>query len=315
MIVKCEKCQSEFNLNESLLKKDGSMVRCSVCKNIFRVFPQVQEASKESEEDDFSITAMEETVALDLPPELENLEPDAIEEDKEYSFDKAFEDAMEEVIEEEEITASDDELIEEQKEDESESMEEDEEEEPVTKKKGRSKTLLIVLSSIFFLIIAFLVIFFFFPGIIPDSIYSRPTETKSSVPDAGTAQLNFKGVAGAFLKSEKAGDLYIIKGTVINNDSKSRSYILLKGGILDKEGKPIKEATAFAGNNFTEDQLKEISKEEINAAMQNRSGMDNSDIDVKPGASIPFTIIFTDLPERSNMVDLTVEAVSSTVGK
>jgi hypothetical protein len=176
-------------------------------------------------------------------------------------------------------------------------------------------SLLIVLSSILFLIVAFLIIFFFFPGVIPDSIYSRPTETKLSVPDAGTAQLNFKGVVGSFLKSDKAGDLFIIKGTVINNDSKSRSYILLKGGVLDKEGKPIKEATAFAGNNFTEDQVKEISKEEISAAMQNRSGMDNSGIDVKPGASIPFTIIFTDLPEKGKMVDLTVEAVSSTVGK
>jgi predicted Zn finger-like uncharacterized protein len=302
MVVKCEKCQSEFNLNESLIKKDGSMVRCSVCKNIFRVFSQEQEFSIESEEDDFSITAMEETVALDLPPELENLESDIIEKDKEYTFDKAFEDAMEEVIEE-------------QKEGESESMEEDEKEEPKIKKEGKSKTLLIVLSSILFLIIAFLVIFFFFPGIIPDSIYSKQTETKSSVPDTGTAQLNFKGVTGSFLNSDKAGDLFIIKGTVINNDSKNRSYILLKGGILDKEGKPLKEATAFAGNNFTEDKLKEISKDEINAAMQNRSGMDNSGIEVKPGASIPFVIIFTDLPEKSKMADLTVEAVSSTVGK
>jgi predicted Zn finger-like uncharacterized protein len=315
MIVKCEKCRSKFNLDESLVKRDGSMARCSVCKNIFKILPPERVSSMEPQEDDFSITAMEETVALDLPPELENLESDYIEKDKEYSFDKAFEDAMEEVAEEEESFASDDELIEEKRDDKSESMEEDEEERPAVNKKGKSKTLLIILSGILFVIIAFLVIFFFFPGIIPDSIYSRPAETKSSVSDTGIAQLNFKGVAGSFLKSEKAGDIFIIKGTVINNDSKSRSYILLKGGILDMEGKPLKEATAFAGNNFTEDQLKEISKEEINAAMQNRSGMDNSNIDVKPGASIPFVIIFIDLPEKSKMVDFTVEAVSSTVGK
>jgi predicted Zn finger-like uncharacterized protein len=317
MIIKCEKCESEFNLNEDLLKKSGSTVRCSICKNVFKVFPKVQETSETTDEDDFSITAMEETVALDLPPDLDGFEPDTIEEDKEYSFDKAFEDAMEEVSEEEGVTSSDEELIAEETESDS-LTEEDQEEDTADEdgKKGKSKLLLIILLSILCLIIVSMIIFFVFPGVIPESIYSRQTETKLPVAtDAGITQLNFKGVTGLSSKSDKAGDLFIIKGTVINNDSESRSYILLKGGILDKENKPVIEETVYAGNNFSDDQLKQMSKEEIKTAMQNRSGTDNSDVDVKPGASVPFMIIFTDLPEKSKLVYLTVEAVNSSIGK
>jgi predicted Zn finger-like uncharacterized protein len=319
MIVKCEKCQSEFNFNENLLKKDGSMVRCSVCKNTFKVFPQSKEPSIEPGDDEFSNSAMEETVALDLPPELEDLEMDTVKEGKEYSFDKAFEEAMEEVSKDEDIVSSDDELEERLSESGDEEDEEDMEPEDKPEKKGKSKILLIVLSCIFFLVVVFLVIFFLFPSVIPDSIYSRhqetKQETKSTASEPGSVQLNFMGVKPAFSKSEKAGDLFLIKGVVINNDSKSRSHILLKGGILDKEGKLVREEIGYAGNNFSDDQLKQLSREEIKAAMQNRSGMNNSNVEVKPGATLNFMIIFMDLPEKGRMADLTVEAVSSTAGK
>jgi pilus assembly protein FimV len=321
MIIKCEKCESEFNLDDGLLNKNGSTVRCSVCKNLFKVFPPEQDIFAETEDDEFSITAMEETVALDLPPDLDGIEPDAAEQNKEYSFDKAFEDAMEEVIEDDEIITSEDERHEERKEETSELQFEEDDEPGIirngtkTEGKGKSKRLLISLSVLLFLIVTFLIIFFFFPGILPDSLYSSSTSSKESVSDAGINQLNFKGVASSFSESGKAGQLFIIKGTVINNDQKSRSFILLKGDILDSNGKPLKEETAYAGNTLTEDQLKQISKEDIKAAMNNRSGVENSNVDVKPGASLPFMIIFSDLPDKTKMVDLTVEAVSSATGK
>jgi predicted Zn finger-like uncharacterized protein len=316
MIVKCEKCQSEFNLDESLLKKDGSKVKCSVCKNTFKVFPQIKESFKEPEEDEFSNTAMEETVALDLPPELEEMEQDSFEEEKESSFDKAFEEAMEEVSKDEDIVPSDDETEEEA----SESVDEEEEEESrdTTEKKGKSKTLLIILSCVLFLVIAFVVIFFLFPSVIPDSIYSKhpePVKTVAADTDISLIYIKSGSVVYSFAKSEKAGELFVIRGTVVNNDSKNRSYILLKGGILDKQDKPLREVTAYAGNNFTDDQLKQLSKEDIKAAMQNRSGMDNSNVEIKPGASLPFTVIITDLPERSKMGNLSVEPVSWSTGK
>lgn len=39
MIITCKKCNTSFNLDESLLKQTGSRVQCSKCNNIFIVYP------------------------------------------------------------------------------------------------------------------------------------------------------------------------------------------------------------------------------------------------------------------------------------
>ncbi len=43
MIITCEKCDVNFNLNESLLKPSGSKVRCSKCKHVFTAYPPMPE--------------------------------------------------------------------------------------------------------------------------------------------------------------------------------------------------------------------------------------------------------------------------------
>ena len=77
MIVDCEKCDSKFNLDDTLIQENGSKVRCSVCKHIFTVFP--------SQKNDEIDALVEETAPLDSPPEL-------IREDPEMDdiFDKLF---------------------------------------------------------------------------------------------------------------------------------------------------------------------------------------------------------------------------------
>jgi predicted Zn finger-like uncharacterized protein len=319
MIIKCEKCQSEFNLDERLLKKDGSTVRCSVCKHTFKVFLQEPEVIGEPEtDDDFSNTAMEETVALDLPPDQEDIDHE-MEEDKQYSFDRAFENAMQEVIEDEDLIIPDNDLDTDEKEDTSELSNKKpapaaQNKNGIKKKaKGKPGILLISLLIVLILIVTFLVIFFFFPAILPESLYSTPSKTSETQSDAGVSKLGIEGVTGSFFTADIAGHLYIIKGSVINNDLKPISYILLKGAILDEKGNPIKQDTAYAGNALTDTQLKEMTWENINKNMKNRAGTDNSNIEIKTGSSIPFMIIFKDLPDSAN--ELSVEAISSSYQK
>ena len=317
MKVKCEKCKSEFNLNESLLKKEGSTVRCSVCKSVFKVFPPEPDIFEGPLEEDFSDTAMEETVALDMPPDMEGIEEESIMEDRRDSFDKAFEEAIEEVVEEEDLVVPDDETMP-VREDTVELITKKTETAAVEtrdlqkKKKVRSKILLITLSIVLLLIIASLVVFFFFPGILPDSLFSTPSTNMESAVEAGVNKLDFEGVTGSFSKSDKAGKLYIIEGSVINNDQKARSSILLKGSLLNEQGSPIKQEIAYAGNVFTDEDLNGMSVDDISKALKNKTGRDNINVDIKPGAPIPFMIVFTDLPE--GMSEFTLEAVSSSYG-
>jgi len=318
MIVKCEKCKSEFNLNEGLIKKEGSPVRCSVCKSVFKVFPPEPTLFEGPLEDDFSDTALEETVALDMPPDIEGIEEEPVEEDKRDSFDRAFEEAMEEVAEDEDLVISDEISI--PVREETAELHTKKAAAPAVKtagaqkkEKGRPKILLISLSIVLLLIVAFLVIFFFFPGMLPDSLYSKPPATAETAADAGVNKLDFEGVVGSFSKSDKAGKLYIIEGSVINNDQKPRSSILLKGSLLNEQGSPIKQEIAYAGNVFNDEELNSMSKDDIGKTLKNRTGRDNINVDIKPGASIPFMIVFTDLPE--GMSEFTLEAVSSSYGK
>jgi predicted Zn finger-like uncharacterized protein len=37
MIVTCNECDSSFNVDDSLIKDDGSKVRCSKCSSVFIV--------------------------------------------------------------------------------------------------------------------------------------------------------------------------------------------------------------------------------------------------------------------------------------
>jgi predicted Zn finger-like uncharacterized protein len=43
MIVTCQNCEAHFSLNDGLVKKTGSKVRCSKCKHVFMIYPDKAE--------------------------------------------------------------------------------------------------------------------------------------------------------------------------------------------------------------------------------------------------------------------------------
>ncbi|MFC1867717.1 zinc-ribbon domain-containing protein [Thermodesulfobacteriota bacterium] len=310
MIIKCEECESEFNLDESLLNEDGSRLRCSVCKNVFIAFPPEPESIEEPSEDAPRNVELEETVALDSPPDFDGIELELSDEDKEDAFDKAFEDALEEAPAEPAWA----------KEDSAEIPGTGAEADlaapsisPATKRAGRSKILLIIFIIILLFIVGALAVFFLAPDILPDSLSSMKPVKKEAIVDTGIRRLSFKGVSGSFLQTNKSGQFFVIKGTVFNNNPKSRSFILLKGAILDNSGKKIRQNLVYAGNTFDDKQLKEKSIEEIDRGLKNQAGKGNTNVNVKPGSSVPFMIVFKNLP--NNLSEFEVEAVSSSPGK
>ena len=50
MIITCQKCSTSYHLDETLLKPEGTKVRCTVCKTIFKAYPPI-EASLEHKQD------------------------------------------------------------------------------------------------------------------------------------------------------------------------------------------------------------------------------------------------------------------------
>jgi predicted Zn finger-like uncharacterized protein len=52
MIVTCDECESSFNVGDSLIKADGSKVRCSKCSSVFVVYPDTSDYDELPELDD-----------------------------------------------------------------------------------------------------------------------------------------------------------------------------------------------------------------------------------------------------------------------
>jgi len=336
MIIQCEKCRTKFSLNESLIKEAGSKVRCSQCGNVFVAYPPENTFSQEAETIPVKKEDLDTTMTLDSPPVLAGDAGETGGKDQDVDFADVFEESMEDIekfeavspedlqslLDEESAVPSPDEAVmkeelppavpEERGKEESEEIVEGPPTVFAPKKSGRSPLLLIVLVILFALIGAAIAIFFWAPDLIPDSMsFLKPVEKQVAI-DSGIRRLKFPSVNGSFVDSKKTGRLFVIQGKIKNNYAKSRSFILIKGTILDDGGRPVKMKMAYAGNAFKEGEIGALTLEEINKAMKNRFGKGKKNIDVAPGATVPFTIVFENLPE--NLGEFSVEAVSSSPG-
>ena len=323
MIIECGSCQSKYNLDEGLLKSGGSKVRCSVCKNVFIAYPPEEVLIEEPATDMILEEGLDETLSLDSQPGVDEKEAAPGKGAAESNFDLAFEEAMDEADVHEAVPSDELPDIEEEERAPAESAdmprEEAEEgleagEAPVSKMKtGRSRALLVILLILLLILGGAIAISKIAPNLIPGSIPFLQSSKKQEVMDPGVARLSFKAVTGSFIQSSKAGQLFVIKGMVTNNYPKRTSFILLKGTILDDKGKVVKVKMAYAGNTLAEKKIKETPIEELNQGLKTRAGRNRMNLNVQPGATIPFMIIIDKLPE--NVSEFTVEAVSSSLEK
>ena len=330
MIIACEKCKSTFQLEESLLRDKGSKVRCSLCRHVFTVYPTTSSSIEEAAPFGDVDEAMQETVALDSPPSLDDQE--------ETDFDTAFEAALEKESipatsfndlpdEGDEISFGSSEgtdalggigaditeegpdlagLTDTEVGEKTVKFSSDQE------KPHRKRRLVPFLLILLILVAAGVAIFFFKPSLIPESLHFLKPATKLEITDLGVSRLDFKAVSGSFVESKTAGKLFVIKGMITNNYPRTRSHIFIKGSLLDDQGKVVKRKVSYAGNSFTESELQDMSMGQIDEALKNKSAKDNMNVDVQPGGSIPIMVVFDGLPDH--LSEFTVEAVSSAPG-
>jgi hypothetical protein len=188
--------------------------------------------------------------------------------------------------------------------------------EPVEVKAKKSKTTPKLLLPFIVLLVVIIggvaAVIFFAPDLLPDSFsFLKPT-TKQEVKDIGNRRLSFRAVNGNFVESRDGGTLFVIRGIVRNDYPKGRSFILVRGSILDDNGKTVMRKMAYAGNTFKEKDLRDLPIGQINKGLKNRAGMARKNINIAPGVGTPFMIVFENLP--NNLSEFTVEAVSSSPG-
>jgi len=339
MIIECERCHTKFNLDENLLKENGSKVRCSICKHVFTAFPPKSEI--EIEEDSTERLEEQEIVPPEETPKEEDVVPDVdktiiteaveglrqeeegieaisfedisqldsglIKEEEELEVKVDVDEAMKRAARvEEEILAREEEQIGE----EIEETEKPAKPRPIIKKRRSSRLWITILLIILFLVGAAAALIVFKPNFLLESLpLFKKHLSKEQVLDMGNKRLSFKDLNGSFVNLKKAGKLFLVKGLVVNNYPDKRKYIRIKSNILDSKAKVVKSKIAFAGNPINDKELQSLSIEEINKRLMNKFGENKMNTNILPGSSIPFMIIFSDLPE--DISEFTVEPISS----
>lgn len=135
-------------------------------------------------------------------------------------------------------------------------------------------------------------------------LLGKPVQTEE-----GT--ITVQNVQASFLTKTAAGDLLVITGNAHNGFSKPRAALQLKVTLFDDLNQQLVSQSAYAGNQLTSEQLKAMTKEKIDAAMNNQFGDSLVNLEVPPGTTIPFTLVVVNPPPAAK--DFTVESIGSTV--
>lgn len=113
-----------------------------------------------------------------------------------------------------------------------------------------------------------------------------------------------KSVSGRFVTNTAADKLFVITGNVINTSDVVCSHIKIKGTLITKDNIKAKDKTVYCGNLISEEDLTTMEMAAIETLLLKDTGNNLSNVSIKPGQSVPFMIVFSDLP--ANLENFTV---------
>ena len=142
--------------------------------------------------------------------------------------------------------------------------------------------------------------------------------------DSSEGYLSLEKVRGYYLESNNLNKIFVVEGEAVNRWKDSRSFIKVKGVLLDFQGNKVQEKEAYCGNILSDKDLKEMTKGAVEKSLSSQFGISFSNVNIQPNKGVPFMMVFMDLPpERapgkpgeapSRLSDFTVEVASSQKG-
>lgn len=132
---------------------------------------------------------------------------------------------------------------------------------------------------------------------------------KDSSQREAPVRMTLDDVKGYFRNNESAGRLFVIQGMVSNHHSQPRQAVLVQGRLHDARGKVARQATAYAGAEFTPEEMRHLSLAAIQRRLASPKGADGRPYVVDAGASIHFVVVLANLPGQ--MMEFTAEVVAS----
>jgi len=144
-------------------------------------------------------------------------------------------------------------------------------------------------------------------GYVGYSSLSTPKEI--AVPENG--KISVKNVKALYIENIQAGELLVISGEAFNEYPTPRAALQVKVTLFGAAGESLATKSAYGGNPLTEEQLKSLPLDKIEAAMANQFGDSLVNMEVAPGGAIPFVVVLANIPE--GVRDFGVQSAGSTV--
>jgi predicted Zn finger-like uncharacterized protein len=284
MIVQCHKCSTKFNLDETKLGDEGAWVRCSKCSEVFQVLPDTAEPASQPEP--APAPAEDDDLGLDLGVSSQERDADASDL-AEFGL-------------------------------------ESEDEEPVAEgSPGKAfKIIFWLLGIIIFLALLSVGAVVALdrlnkaPGIVDMArglpgmnLLLLPKDADREKSQPGEIKMALSNVRGYFRMNDKVGRIFVIQGLVESQHKDIRTEVLVRGRLQDTKGKVARQAVIYAGPTFTPEELRTLGLQEIRARLGSPKGPDGVNYVIAPSGTIPFMIVFANLP--GNLSEFTAEVVGS----
>jgi predicted Zn finger-like uncharacterized protein len=136
---------------------------------------------------------------------------------------------------------------------------------------------------------------------------------KPKVNDPGYLKLTTYDINSKFVENASVGNLFVVSGQVKNGYTENRGMITLVGKLISSGKITINEEKVYCGNVMSDLELANLEWDKIKARLANRLGDNRSNVKIEPGKSIPFMVVFSDLPD--DLEEFTIEVTGSTVLK
>jgi predicted Zn finger-like uncharacterized protein len=323
MIIQCRQCRTKFRFDDNFMQGNGVWLRCSRCGHVyFQDNPLAKKQAIDSSPVSEPSILEEETVQAIGESEKSSAEtPSVFYRDKNGTYFPDRTKVSEKRLNEE-IDLRMEQTQEEEKSVINESGETDKKEkvEKIRKKKissskGSGRIWKIALWSVLVIVVIPCVIYFFvFPEVGEDIISKYNEYTGNSKPVTSGVFINqmvkLQDVHYRRINNYILGQVGIVEGTAVNRADYPVSRILIKGEIVDAYSVVLNERTGYAGNILTDEELTNLSEEEILTKLAQPQGLNNSNDKIMPNGQIPFMIVFPNEPAgviKTTVVTIGVE--------
>jgi len=125
----------------------------------------------------------------------------------------------------------------------------------------------------------------------------------------GNKKIRLNEVRGFFKNHPFDGRFFVVEGKVINGYDHPRNRIRLRGTLQDSSRRVVAKREVTAGWSLTAEELETQTLVETNRIQESQAGPQASGTELIPGASAPFMIIFSPVPQQ--LTEFAVEVLES----